>query len=166
MHQEMQIIDSLIYMPVAEIPGFVVNHLFYRVRPVLCAVIHGGSDDSGEETLGRYILKRAVVREYHVHRMRFAQLLDIFLDRRSRLLIRPLIVSHAEAVKLIHAVSTADHNALFALYIEYITINREQDIREVLLVQHTTTVPLLFRLGIKMIFLPFLLSNVHSIQWP
>ena len=128
---------------------------------MLRAVVHGGLVYAGEETLGRYILIWAGVGEYHIHRMCLALLLDIFLDRRSRLLIRPPLIAHTQAIELIHAVSAADHNALLALYIEYIAVNREQDIRENLLVQNATAVPLLFLIGC-IVLRSFLAVHVHA----
>ena len=111
---------------------------------MLRAVVHGGLVYAGEETLGRYILIWAGVGEYHIHRMCLALLLDIFLDRRSRLLIRSTLIAHTQAIELVNTVSSTDHNTLLALYIEYIAVNREQNIRKVILVQHTVAVPLLF----------------------
>lgn len=166
MHQEMQLVDSLVYMPMSEIPGFVVKHLLNGIHPVFSAVIYCGLVYSWQEALCRNILIWAVVRKHHIHGVCSALLLDILLNCRSRLLVRPPIVSHTETVELIHAVSAANHNALLALYIENIAVNREQDIGEILFEQHTTNTPLLFRLGIKMIFLFFLWSNAHSIQSP
>ena len=61
------------------------------------------------------------------------------------------IVSHAEAIKLVYAVSTADNYTLPALDIKNITVYGEQDIREVLLIQHTAAVPLLFPIGADML---------------
>ena len=147
MHEEMQLVDSLVYMPMAEIPGFVVQHLFYGVQPVFSAVIYCGLVYSRQEALCRNILIWAGVGEYHIHRMCLSLLLNILFDRWSRLLVRPPIVSHAETVKLVHAVSAADHNALLALYIKNVAVYREQDIREVLLAQHTTAMPLFFLIG-------------------
>ena len=111
---------------------------------MLRAVVHGGLVYAGEETLGRYILIWAGVGEYHIHRMCLTLLLDIFLDRRSRLLIRSTLIAHTQAIELVNTVSSTDHNTLLALYIEYIAVNREQNIRKVILVQHTAAVPLLF----------------------
>ena len=111
---------------------------------MLRAVVHGGLVYAGEETLGRYILIWAGVGEYHIHRMCLTLLLNILFDRWSRLLVRPPVVSHAEAIELVNTVSSTDHNTLLALYIEYIAVNREQNIRKVILVQHTAAVPLLF----------------------
>ncbi len=147
MHEEMQLVDSLFYMPMAEIPGFVVQHLFYRVQPMLRAVINGRLVYSRKKALRRNIFIWAGVGKYDIHGMCPALLLDILLDRGSRLLVRPPIVSHPEPIELVHAVSTADHNALLALNIKNVAVYREQDIREVLLVQHTTAMPLFFLIG-------------------
>lgn len=127
MHQEMQLVDSLVYMPMSEIPGFVVKHLLNGIHPVFSAVIYCGLVYSRQEALCRNILIWAGVRKHHIHGVCSALLLDILLNCRSRLLVRPPIVSHTETVELIHAVSAANHNALLALYIENIAVNREQD---------------------------------------
>lgn len=117
MHEEMQLVDSLIYMPMAEIPGFVVQHLFYRIQPMLRAVVYGGLVYTWQKALCRDVFIRAGVREHNIHRMLTALLLDIFLDCRSRLLVRPPIVSHPEPIELVHAVSAANHNTLLAICI-------------------------------------------------
>ena len=111
---------------------------------MLRAVVHGGLVYAWEEALSRYIPERAGVRKNDIHGMRLALLLDIFLDRRSRLLIRSTLIAHTQAIELVNTVSSTDHNTLLALYIEYIAVNREQNIRKVILVQHTAAVPLLF----------------------
>ena len=147
MHQKMQFVNSFVYMPMAEIPGFVVQHLFYRVQPMLRTVVHGGLVYSWHKALCRNILIWAGVGKHHIYMLRSDLLLNILFDRWCRLLVRSPIVSHAETVKLVHAVSTADHNALLAFYIENIAVNREQDIREILFVQHTAAVPLFFLIG-------------------
>lgn len=143
----MQLVNSFVYMPVTEIPGFVVQHLFYRIQPVLRTVVHSGLIYAGEEALSRYILERAGVRKNNIHRMRFALLLNILFNSRCRLLIRPPLIAHTQAIELVNTVSTTDHNTLLALYIEYIAVNRKQDIRKVILIQHTAAVPLLFLVG-------------------
>ena len=108
MHKEVQLVNSFVYMPMPEIPGFVVQHLLNGVKPVLRAVINGGLVDSGEEAFCRYILIWAGVGEYHIHRMCLTLLLNILFDRWSRLLVRPPIVSHAEAIELVNTVSTIE----------------------------------------------------------
>ena len=37
----MQLVDSLVYMPMIEIPGFVVKHLFYRIQPMVSVSLLG-----------------------------------------------------------------------------------------------------------------------------
>lgn len=66
MHQEMQLVDSLVYMPVVEIPRLVIKHLLNGIQPVLRTVVHGGLVDSGEEAFCRNILIRAGVRKHHI----------------------------------------------------------------------------------------------------
>ena len=111
MHQKMQLVNSFVYMPMSQIPRLVVEHLFDGIQPVFCAVVNGRLVDTGQEALGRHILERAGVGKYNIHGMCPALLLNILLDRWSRLLVRPPIVSHTETVELIHAVSTANHTA-------------------------------------------------------
>lgn len=101
MHQEMHPIYPLVYMPMPEIPGFVVNHLLNAVQPVLRAVINGGLVDSGEDALSRYILERAGVRKHNIHRMCPALLFDIFFDRGRRLLIRPPVIAHTQTIEFV-----------------------------------------------------------------
>ena len=121
----MQLVNSLVYMPMTEKPRLIVQHLFYGIQPMLRAVINGGLIYSRQEALCRNIFIRAGVRKYHIYLMCSDLLLDIFLYTQCRLLIRSPIVSHAQAIKLVHAVSTADHDALLALYIKNIAVYRK-----------------------------------------
>ena len=51
MHKIVQLVDSLVYMPVAEVPCLIVQHLFDGVQPVFSAVIHSGLVYSRQEAL-------------------------------------------------------------------------------------------------------------------
>ena len=67
MHQKMQFVNSFVYMSMAEIPGFVVQHLFYRVQPMLGAVVYSRLVYSRKEALCRNIFIRAGVGKYNVN---------------------------------------------------------------------------------------------------
>ena len=147
MHQEMQIVNPLVYMPMPQIPRLVVKHLLNGVQPVLRTVVHGRLVDSWQEALCRNILIRAGVGEYHIHMMCLALLLNIFLDRRSRLFVWPPLIPLTKAIEFVNAISTADHKTPFAFDVEDISVNRKQDIREVLFIQNTAAVLLHFLIG-------------------
>ncbi len=51
MHQEMQLVNPLVYVPMPEIPRLVIKHLLNGIQPVLRAVVHGGLVDPREEAL-------------------------------------------------------------------------------------------------------------------
>lgn len=56
MHQEMQLVNPIVYIPVAEIPRHEIEHLLNGVQPILRAVVHSRLIYAGEEALCRNIL--------------------------------------------------------------------------------------------------------------
>lgn len=141
MEKEMHFIDSLVRMPVAAEPGYVVGALFDSVEPLLGACVHGALVDRGKEHLPRLVFEGAGMRQDHVDVVLAELLLHVCLDLLRGLLILPPSISAGETVELVHAVRAADDDVLFAVQGKDFAVLCKEQIGIPVLQPHLAAVP-------------------------